>query len=240
MGLLDLIAPALSWIDEGLAAVLSTMARVVVWGSIAAAVSMALYWLLSPQQQLARIAVDERALRIALRDESAEFADGFASAVRLLRLAFTRIGLTLLPVLIAAAPVIGLMTWLQTHYGHDLPPPGQAVSVRVEPATLQGRWVVSDDGTPRVDVMNAQDVVVHSLPITAPVPLVHKRAWWNILIGNPLGYLPDSGTIERIEISLPEKRYSSVGPDWIRGWEAPFLAALLLGSLALKLILRIR
>jgi hypothetical protein len=240
MGLLDLLSPALSWVDERLAAVLSTMARVVVWGSVAAVASMALYWLLSPQQQLARIAGDERALRIALRDRDADVADGLASAMSLLRLAITRIGLMLLPVLIAAVPVVGLMTWLQTHYAHALPPPGQTVSVRVEPSILQGRWVVSDDGIPRVDVTNAQDVVVHSQPITSPIPLVHKRAWWNTLIGNPLGYLPDQGPVERIEIGLPEKRYSSVGPDWIRGWEAPFLAALLLGSLALKLILRIQ
>jgi hypothetical protein len=240
MGLLDLASPAFSWVDANLAAMLPAPARVLVWGSIGAAMSMALYWLLSPQQQLARIAVGERELRLALRDGSAELADERGAAVGLLRLAITRIGLTLLPVLVAAVPVICLATWLQSHYGHDLPPPEQTAAVRVEPSALQGRWVVSDDGKPRVDVLNDQDVVVHSVPITSPAPFVHKRAWWNVLIGNPLGYLPDQGLVERIEIGLPEKRYSSIGPSWIRGWEAPFFAALLVVSVALKLLLGIR
>ncbi|MPZ38754.1 MAG: hypothetical protein GEU95_11940 [Rhizobiales bacterium] len=240
MGLLDLPSPALSWLDASLATALPSTARIVIWGTVGAAVSMSLYWLLSPQQQLARIAIGERRLKMAMRDGGAEMADDLASAGRLLWLAITRIGLMLVPALVSAVPVVCLMTWLHTHYGHEFPPPGQKASIRVEPAAFEGRWIAHEDRAPRVDVVDDRGIVVHSVSMPAPVPLIHKRVWWSFLIGNPLGYLPSAGSVERIEINLPERRYLFVGPEWIRGWEAPFMTALLVGSVLLKLSFRIR
>lgn len=239
MGILDLPAPALLWVDANLAMWLPSMARLVVWGSVAAAVSMALYWLLSPQQRMARLASEEQRLRVVLKNDDAEFSNGLAAAVGLLRLATIRVGLVLLPVMLAAVPVLCLMAWLQTHYGYELPAPDRIAAVTVDPATMRGQWNAAGGGPPRVDVIDDRGSLLQSVAISAPVSIIHKRAWWNALIGNPLGYLPDDGPIGRITIELPEKRYLAVGPDWARGWEAPFMTALLAASLLLKLCLRI-
>lgn len=238
MGLLDLPAPLLAWTDGLLARAVAETARVVIWAAAAAVLSMLLYWLLSPQRRLRLLAVEERALRERLSDTSAQLSDGLNSAGRLLRLALLRIGLVLLPACIAALPVVCIMAWLHTHYAYAIPPADAEVPVRVEPQAATARFVA---GAPaRVEVHNGDGALLQSVPIDAAVPVVHKRVWWNALIGNPLGYLPDDSAIERIEIGLPAKRYLAIGPAWMRSWEALFITALLAGSLAIKLLFRIR
>jgi hypothetical protein len=71
------------------------------------------------------------------------------------------------------------------------------------------------------------------------VPTIHKRQWWNVLVGNPLGYLPDSSRLESIELGLPQKEYLTVGPAWVRAWYVVFLGVVLAVSLAIKFAARI-
>jgi hypothetical protein len=239
MGLLDLPADLWSWADVHMAALLPATVRIVTWGVVGAAISLGLYWLLSPQHRIARIAVDERRLKGALQDETIEMADGLAAAKALLRLALTRLGLVTLPVLVATLPLFSLMTWMEAHYAHDLPRPGQIAEVKVEPHVAQGRWISADTPPARVEVLDGRGSLLQSLPVPVPVPVIAKRTWWNTLIGNPLGYLPDNGPIDRIDIDLPANHYLSIGPDWIRGWVAPFIFSLLVGSLFLKFAFRI-
>ncbi|MPZ56005.1 MAG: hypothetical protein GEU91_05775 [Rhizobiales bacterium] len=240
MGLLDLPSWVFSWTDATLAGLLPAGARIVLWGSVGAVVSLGLYWLVSPQQRMARIAAAERGLKRTMWDENAAIDEGFAAARELVRLALARLGLVLVPVLIAALPVLSLAAWLHTQYGFALPPPGQVASVKAEPHTAQVRWVAAGAAPARVEVLDGQGFILQSVPVLVPVPIIHKRAWWNVLIGNPLGYLPNDSPVDGIEIGLPKQQYLSVGPDWIRGWEALFFAALLAGSLLLKSVLRIR
>lgn len=238
MGLLDLPAPILSWTDGQFGRAAPETARILLWAAMAAILSMLLYWLLSPQRRLARLAAEERSLRDRLNDAPAKMADGLASAGRLLRLALLRLGLVLLPACIATLPVICIMAWLHTHYAYEMPPANAEIAVRVAPGRAEGRLVAGNPA--RVEVRDAGGALLQSVPLGAAVPTVHKRVWWNALIGNPLGYLPDNSAIDRIEIDLPEKRYLSIGPDWMRTWEALFIAALLAGSLVIKLLFRIR
>ena len=81
--------------------------------------------------------------------------------------------------------------------------------------------------------------VVERVPLSAPVPTIHKRQWWNALVGNPIGYLPDTSRLEWIELALPQKEYLTVGPAWLRAWYVVFLGALLAVSLAIKVAARI-
>lgn len=239
MGVLDLPAPALSWIDAALGG-LPLLARIVAWGAVGAGMSTGLYWGLSPQRRLGQIRAEERLLKGMLRGDLVSLKEGMSATRRLLVLALARIGLTLGPALAGALPVLCLMIWAQTRYGHDLPPPGQIPSMRVYPDTLQGRWVADATTAPRVEISGDEGQVLQSVVLRVPVPVVHKRMWWNGLAGNPVGYLADDGPADRLEIDLPERHYLSFGPDWMRGWEAPFLTALLLVSIGLKLAFRIR
>lgn len=239
MGLLDIPAPAFAWADAGLAAMLPAGPRIAIWGCLGAVASMGLYWLLSPQRRIEHLTIEERRLKTTLRSDAIEIKDGLAASMRLLWLAASRIGLILPSVLVAALPVLCLMAWLDTQYARDLPPPGEPASIEVTPATFRGHWIATDAGTPRIDVVDQQDAVVHSFLLAAPVAVIHQRAWWNALVDNPLGYLPDNGPITGVEIGLPVKRYMPMGPDWIRGWEAPFITAMLVGSIALKVLFHI-
>ena len=72
------------------------------------------------------------------------------------------------------------------------------------------------------------------VPLARPVPVVEKRHWWNALIGNPAGYLPEAGPVERIELSLPAVEVLPFGPSWLRGWEVLFFTLLVAFSLIIK------
>jgi hypothetical protein len=239
MGLLDLPSEVLSRFDAAIGGLPPT-ARIVVWGGVGAVLSMGSYWLASPQGRIAGMVAEERHLKATLRRDDLMMNEGLGAARRLLVLALTRIGLVTGPALISAVPVLCLMAWLQTYYAHELPGPGQIPAVQVHPSVLKARWIAEEGRVPRVEIADDRGGVVQSVPLRAPVPVVHKRAWWNALVGNPLGYLADDGPAERVEIGLPEKRYLWIGPDWMRGWETPFLVTLLAVSFALKLALRIR
>jgi hypothetical protein len=71
------------------------------------------------------------------------------------------------------------------------------------------------------------------------VPMLHKHQWWNVLIGNPAGYLPDQLGVKRVDLDLPPKVYLPFGPTWLHGWEAVFFAGLFVTALAIKIGFRI-
>ncbi|MFW6202036.1 MAG: hypothetical protein ACOC8B_05630, partial [Gemmatimonadota bacterium] len=73
-----------------------------------------------------------------------------------------------------------------------------------------------------------------AIPLAAPVEVVHKRRWWNLLFGNPAGYLPDGQPVEAVTVDLPARDLVGIGPDWLRGWEPAFFVALLVVSISLK------
>lgn len=240
MGLFDLPEPALSWADAQLARALPDVLRIVVWGGVGAVLSMGLYSLVSPQRRLMRIAEEERCLRGKLRDQSIPLAEGFTVSRCLLRLAAIRFLLVVPASAAALVPVLFLVPWLDARYGYDLPERGAAV--RVFPSGFLGVWIGAPDGrsSPFIELRDAQGLVVGRKSVVAPIPSVQKRIWWNSLFGNPLGYLPEKGPVERIDIDLPPQRFLPVGPDWIRGWVAPLVIALTVTSLLIKLLFRIR
>ena len=80
---------------------------------------------------------------------------------------------------------------------------------------------------------------VLKLPTTALSPVVHKHQWWNVLIGNPAGYLDDGQPVEAVFLELPRQAYLPFGPHWTRGWEFLFIGLLFSFSSAIKIVFRI-
>lgn len=238
MGLFDLPGPAIAWADTALGAVIqSDGVRIALWGVIGAILSMGVYWVISPQRRIAHLIEEERRIKQTLW-ENEELAGGMGAARRLLGLALARIGLVLGPVLIAALPVLCLMAWLNAHYAHSLPPPGEAPALQAEP-TGDARWIATET-PPRLEIADQPGSPPLDIHMTLPFPVVHKELWWNLFFGNPLGYLPEDSRVERVEIALPERHYLSFGPNWLRGWEAVFIVSLLLASILIKVLFRIR
>lgn len=242
MGLLDLPAPLFALLDAGLSGIAPPAVRLAVWGLLAAILSMGLYWLLSPQGRIAEAKVQAAAARRALDAYDGEFAGAWPLIRAMLRLAVRQLALVTGPAVAASLPVLALLVWLSTAYGHAFPAAPSAVSVHTVPEHFQA-WLQPNGSAAsaahEVVVRDADGRIVDQVPIAVPVPTIHKRQWWNALLGNPAGYLPDQAVLERIEVELPERQYLPMGPDWLRAWYAVFFAALLAGSIAIKVAARI-
>ena len=245
MGLLDLPAPLFAGLDGLLSGVAPPTLRLVLWAVIAAALSMAAYWLLSPQARIAQAKADALAARRALDAYDGELAGAWPLMGRVLRTALRQLGLVTSPAVLGSLPVLALLAWLSTTYGHSLPADGTPIPVRTTPAAgevrVQAVQAEADAVAAghQVVVLDQAGNVVGRYLLSAPVPTIHKRQWWNALIGNPIGYLPDSSPLEWIELGLPQREYLPLGPSWLRAWYVVFFGVLLAASLGIKVAARI-
>lgn len=247
MGVFDLPAPLLSWLDGGLGLIAPPTLRLVLWGIVGGVISMALYWVISPQRKIAGAKAAALVARRRLDAYDGEFAGAWPLIRDMLRLALRQLRLVLWPALIASAPAICLFAWLSTNYGYSFPTTLADVAVHAFPQQLQAELVrrmspsvpAPSDAPMRIVVADQDGHLVSAVPWTAPIATIHKRQWWNLLFGNPAGYLPDDAGVERIELDLPPNEYLPFGPPWLRPWYMVFFVALLAGSLAVKLVARI-
>ena len=235
MGLFDLPAPFFDFVDRSLLGALPPVLRLVLWAIAGAAISLALYRLLSPQR---RIAMAKAAALDARRRLNAHDGD-LETALPLMRQSMTaalrHVGLVFPGALIASLPVLALLVWLDATYGYQLPQDRQAPAVAVQPATYSGQWQANGS----IEVRDRSGAEVARLTLAEPITHIEKRQWWNLLVGNPAGYLPDQGPIESVSIALPERQYLPVGPDWLRSWLTVALTVLVIASLLIMRLARI-
>src|SRR5690606_38938328 len=177
--------------------------------------------------------------RAELAGYDGEF-DGLMQRVRrLMRLSARHLGLSLWPALLGGLPLLFVLPWLSNTYSTLAPAPGalvqivpEQIDVPAEALTWRPRAVARDAESggwrvPWPDAAEPQqlvhgDEVVLSLPLQAPVTIVHRRLpWLNLLIANPAGYLPDSSPVGTLRLGLPERELVPWGPGWLRGWPAP-------------------
>lgn len=224
---------------DGLLSPLPVLARLVVWAIIAAAVSMAAYRLTSPQEALQRIRRRRAEVQGELKAYDGAIADAYPLLGESLRLAFAQLLRVLLPTAVAALPILALLYWLDMTYGYRFPAGGEAIVARADPPTVAAELVKQSEEAGWSLAVATADGARLELPLPEPVPLVHERRWWNAIIGNPAGYLPEGWPVELVEIDLPQRDYLSAGPGWLRPWYVPFLAALFAASLTIKIGFRI-
>lgn len=238
-GLFDLPAPLLQWLDDRLTLIVPAGISVAVWAAVGAVVCLELYRIASPQRKIDKVKQDARAAQRTLASYDGEFDGAWPLIKRMLGLSLKRVGIVVPATLVAALPVIILLVWLSNSYGHRFPAAGESVTVDVVPP-LEGRWVSEGaQGGGRVQALEDDGRVVLDYPLARAVPVLHKRQWWNWLIGNPAGYLPDDGPLSEVRMDLPRRELLSAGPGWVRGWEAVFLPVLFVVALAYKSARRI-
>lgn len=250
MGLLDLPAPLLSWLDDLLGDLLGPAVRLALWAASGAAFSMLLYRELTPQRRIALIEKATLRVRRRLDQHEGDFVEAMPLILRMLRLSLERLRLVVGPALIGALPIVCLAVWANASYDVVMPKDAatlSALSASALPATYKAIIISHDDPSAtqgsakaRVMALDRKGDVVEEVPIGARVSNIHKRAWWNFVIGNPGGYLPADGPVEAIHLDLPKAQYLPFGPSWLRGWEGLFFTVALLSSLVLKFALKIR
>jgi hypothetical protein len=253
MGIFDIFSPFFSWFDANLAYVLYPMLRLVFWGIVASILTMWLYVLLSSQGKLSRIKTEVADTKKALAQYDGDFKGAWRLIRQSLRLSLKQIGLALGPAIVASLPVLFMLVWLGTAYNYHLPETGAIIDIKIFPTSAEvsfhpqarkgasvGQWQISWPASDeQLWLRDTTSQVITTFPLSEPVPILHKRQWWNVLFGNPIGYIPEGSFLERVEIALPENKYLNLGPEWMHSSEAVFLLVVVIGSLAIKLIFRI-
>lgn len=235
MGLLDLPAPLFDFVDRSLLGALPPLARLILWAIAGAAVSLTLYRWLSPQRRIAAAKAAALDSRRRLNAHDGDIESALPLMRQSMKAALRHVALVFPAALIASLPVLALLVWLDSAYGYQLPQDRQAPAVSVEPARYSGQW--RPNGS--IDVRDQSGAEVAHLTLAEPITRIEKRQWWNAIIGNPAGYLPDQGPIDSVTIALPERQYLPIGPDWLRSWLAVALTALVAASLLIMRIARI-
>jgi hypothetical protein len=252
MGLFDLPAPLFGVIDGVLAMALPPLLRLAIWGVLAGWVTMLVYRFFSDQEKIGAL----KALQKDRQKAIAEFDGEFAQLIPLIRqtlvLGFKQLGFTLGPALLATVPVLFIVIWVAGEFGYASPAAGSEVVVNVEPAGSDSRWSsatevrANENGWVIRWPSKGQSLTLSDsrrpllvLPLERNIPIIHKKRWWNVLMANPLGYLPEDGTADVIHIGLPEAVIIASGPAWIRGWMFSFFLVFVLSSIGFKFLLRL-
>ena len=252
MGFFDLLNPAFDLVDAGMASLLSPGWRLALWALAGAALTMGLYRLTSNQERMGQTRTEIRAAQRELSTFDGELDEMMPLIRRTIGLSLHQLRLSLGPALIASLPLIFLLAWVSNRFSTELPRPGTSTPVTLmEPAaglswnspdaiSTDNGWLVPwpEAGRTLTLAGSGGDPVL-TLPLNAASPVVHQRQWWNVLIGNPAGYLPDDAPVDSIHIDLPQREYLPFGPTWARGAIAVFIAWLFLFSLTIKLAFRI-
>ena len=252
-GLIDRLFPPLDALDQALSGALPPLARIVLYGAISGVVTMVVYRLASNQDGI-------RALKARMRDLRGQLTaagDDFAATMRLSRenlaVSMRLLFMSLWPALLASLPVVVIIAWLAMSWSQLLPAPGTAVPLVYDPptaglvseppdalATAPGggmlRWPAAEAPAALKD---ATGTVYEGLGAKPPASVIHKRVWWNAILGNPAGYLPDNAALEEVRLELPEREVLNAGPGWARGFELTYFAIVVMVSLAIKVVFKI-
>lgn len=239
MGLLDLPQPLFNWVDQALGVVLPPAVRLLLWAFLGALLAMEIYRLLSPQQRLTTLKQNFREAQRRLNAYDGPLDEAWPLITRPLVLALQRIGLVLPATLAASLPLLLIILWLDTSYAHRFPESLEAVRVEVHHSNYTGTLRTDASDQPQLLLRNPEDGVFMEVPVTAPIPQLRKRQNWNLLLGNPAGYLPPYAPMEEVTLALPRREILPLGPDWLRGWEPLFFTAMILFALLLKRVRRI-
>ena len=255
MGFFDLANPGFDLLDGWLAIVSGATGRLVFWALLGSFASMFLYRLTSRQVALSELKPRIKEAQKALATFDGELGEILPLIWRSLGLSARQFGLALGPALLASFPLIFLLLWISNRYDLVLPTPGSEIIVRIETDAASGlswlpeanaeaieptQWQISWPGEGEVlQLISRNQTKVLQLPAPELSPVVHKKQWWNVLLGNPAGYLADEQPVEAVFLELPSQAYLPFGPGWMRGWEFLFIGLLFSFSIAIKIIFKI-
>ncbi|MEE8339402.1 MAG: hypothetical protein V3R56_04610 [Xanthomonadales bacterium] len=252
MGLFDVPAPLFAAIDGVLAMALPSVLRLMLWGILAGWLTMVVYRRLSNQEKIGELKGQQKVQQKEIAEFDGEFEELMPLIRHTLALGFKQLGLALGPALLSTLPVLFLIVWVAGAFGNEAPATGSRVHLTAEPANDDIHWSSTTgvetvaDGWQVNWPENGQSLTLTdgrqallTLPLEDNIPIIHKKKWWNLLMANPVGYLPDDGKTEVIHIDLPEQVIIGFGPGWMRGWMFSFFLTFLLSSLGFKFLLRI-
>jgi len=252
MGLFDLAAPVLAAVDHAFANLIPSGIRLALWGVLSGWLTMLLYRRFSRQEAIAELKAAQKKQQEDIARFEGEFNELMPMVKQAFSLGFRQLGLSFGPAVLATIPILFIVAWVATTFVYSAPVSGETLSVSAQPE--RGGLVWSDSANATVEEAgwsikwpaSAQSITLQdngsdilALSDEQLFAVIHKRQWWNLLFGNPAGYLAKDQPTDIVRVELPQKRYLSFGPDWMRGWMFVFFGTFLLASIAFKFILKI-
>lgn len=116
MGVFDLPASMFAWLDDQAGAIASPAIRLVLWGVLAALISMAIYRRISAQERIRRGRIEIEQARRQLDAHDGEWDEAKPLLGQLLRSAFAQVGRVGWPSVVASLPLLSLLAWLSSSY----------------------------------------------------------------------------------------------------------------------------
>ncbi|MEX0345460.1 MAG: hypothetical protein AB3N20_11095 [Rhizobiaceae bacterium] len=241
--------PLFTTVDSTLS-FLPVWARLILWGVLAGLCSMAIYRRISAQGRLNELAAEIQSIRQKLKTLDVSEPAYRGLVTQSLRLGGKRLGISLLPALVSALPVIFLAIWVEANYALSKPEPNSVAAILVDSPdsiTINGgqklaagwliNWphegetlAVTDSGGNLI-----YEITHQSSPGLAAVPGVMK-----LLFGANAGALPDGSTVDTLVIETAPRALFAEHVVFPHQWAIPFFMALLLASLGMKFVLRIK
>ena len=126
LGLFDLPAPLLHWVDEQITRIIPAPVAIALWAVLGGIVCLELYRIVSPQERISRIKRDAKAAQEELAAYDGEMEGAWPLMKSMLGLSLKRVGIVIPATLLAAYPVIALLVWMSSAYGHVFPARGEA------------------------------------------------------------------------------------------------------------------
>ncbi|MFO0030179.1 MAG: hypothetical protein ACK558_15270 [Pseudomonadota bacterium] len=246
-GLFDLPAPVLGALDAWLAPFAGDGLRLLGWAAAGGASSIALHAWAADRRALDAVRAALRATHRALAAYDGDPNGLRALASEAMRLSARQLRLNLRPAIVAALPLMFLLPWISNQFGMARPAAGESVMVCVEPieaaSTIRGDCVATGPASAAgclqiawpagsATLEDAQARTLARLPAASVSGVVHPPSAWDWLVANPAGTLPMDSPVRRLSLALRPREHFSVGPAWLRGWEAAFAAGALLGAAA--------
>jgi hypothetical protein len=253
LGLLDLPAPLLELLDQGLSGLgLPALLRVLLYGIMSGWLSMVLYRRWSNQEELAELSAATRTLRRELSGYDGPFDGLLERALKLLKLNSRHLRLSFVPALLAGLPLLLVLPWLSNQFSLSWPDTGSTVQIRAEglpanaviprwtdptaqwePATQT--WTLTWPASSASVALRWKQESLYELPGEHPATTVHRRLpLFNTLIGNPAGYLPDDAPLAALHLEMPQRELHVFGPGWMRGWLFCYLVTVFATALLLR------
>ncbi len=252
-GLFDLLNPVLGSLDYllGHQLGLPALGRIAVYAAIGGALSMFIYRYLSNQTLIAQLKTEIRDVQGALADTDLQPGQ-LRSAIRNnLRLTGRQLFLSFWPALLASVPIVFLLAFCSNQFAFTTPVTGERfyvapVGMQDSPADYSWKggnaqwdarkqaWTFYYPAKTQSLALNFGDETQLQLPASIASGVIHKKLWWNWLLANPAGYLPENARIDQFDFSTSPQIIIDWGPGWMRGWLFAFIVFLLGVSLAIK------
>jgi len=241
MGLFDLPAPLYDAIQHLLTS-LPPLLQLSLWALLTGIISMVCYWAFSNQGKVAGAKQEALAARTALNGyEGHEFSEMWALIGATLRTSGRHFWIVLGPALLGSLPALTLIVWVSNQFGYHLPEPGQTIDITIETeaGATKDISIFYPPADKTLPIIAADGSELMTLPLEGPIPVIHKKRWWNTLIANQAGYLDDASPVKEIRPTLAPQQFLNVGPGWARSWELSYFLLLIISSLAIKFAFRI-